>query len=122
MKNEEKKKNNTTLDSKNFYLVESFIIINTICIIILFSLFVSFVEGYLSLKIVFGIITLLLLITGIVIACHIERTTGYYECKQCGHKHIPTIKNYLLSMHIGFTRKLKCSNCNKKTWQKKKFN
>jgi transcriptional regulator with XRE-family HTH domain/DNA-directed RNA polymerase subunit RPC12/RpoP len=49
----------------------------------------------------------------------LEVDAGYYECKKCNHKFVPTYKEVLLSTHMGTTRHLKCPNCNKKSWCKK---
>lgn len=56
---------------------------------------------------------------GIGFAVKIEQVAGYYECKECGHKYVPTFKQVLWSQHIGRTRKMKCPECHKKSWQKK---
>lgn len=49
----------------------------------------------------------------------IEQTAGYYECRECHHKYVPTFKKVFWARHIGRTRKMKCPNCNKKAWHKK---
>ena len=49
----------------------------------------------------------------------IEQVAGYYECKDCGHKYVPDYKSILWAPHMGRTRKMKCPNCGKKSWQKK---
>ncbi len=49
----------------------------------------------------------------------IEQVAGYYECKECGHKYVPTFKAINLAPHMGRTRYMRCPNCNKKSWQKK---
>ena len=56
---------------------------------------------------------------GIGYAIRIEQTAGYYECSNCHYKYIPTYKSVLFSMHINKTRKMKCPNCNKRSWHKK---
>ena len=56
---------------------------------------------------------------GIGYAIRIEQIAGYYECSNCHYKYIPTYKSVLLSMHVNRIRKMKCPNCNKKSWQKK---
>ncbi len=56
---------------------------------------------------------------GIFCALRIEQVAGYYECKHCGHKYVPTYKAMTFSMHMGRTRYMQCPNCNKKSWQKK---
>ncbi len=58
-------------------------------------------------------------VIGIFYAVKIEQVAGYYACKHCGHKYVPTYKQVSLSMHMGRTRYLKCPNCQKKSWQKK---
>ncbi len=49
----------------------------------------------------------------------IEQTAGLYECKKCGHKHVPTYSSVFMAMHYGRTRYMKCPKCNKRSWQKK---
>jgi DNA-directed RNA polymerase subunit RPC12/RpoP len=49
----------------------------------------------------------------------LEVDAGYYECKKCHHKFVPTYKEVLWSTHMGTTRHLKCPNCNEKSWCKK---
>lgn len=56
---------------------------------------------------------------GICFAVKIEQVAGYYECKKCGCKYVPTFKAVVWSQHIGRTRKMKCPECGKKSWQKK---
>lgn len=49
----------------------------------------------------------------------IEQVTGYFECKHCHHRYVPTYKQANMAMHFGRTRYMKCPNCGKKSWQKK---
>ena len=49
----------------------------------------------------------------------IEQVAGYYECKNCGHRHVPSYKAIMSSMHMGRTRYIKCPKCQKRSWQKK---
>ena len=58
-------------------------------------------------------------IIGIAFALKIEQVAGYYECKLCGHRYVPTYKAVNCSMHLGRTRKMTCPNCGKKSWQRK---
>ena len=64
--------------------------------------------------------TIIFLIAG-CIALKFEVDAGYYECKNCHHKFVPTYKEVLSlrAMHIGTTRYLKCPECNKRCWSKK---
>ena len=54
-----------------------------------------------------------------LLALRIEQQAGYYECRKCHHKYIPTYSNVLWAMHINRTRYMKCPECEKKSWQKK---
>ena len=56
---------------------------------------------------------------GFCFAVKIEQVAGYYECKHCKHRYVPTYKAVNLSMHMGRTRYMKCPKCSKKSWQKK---
>ena len=52
-------------------------------------------------------------------ALKLEVSVGAYKCKDCGCEIVPTYKEAMNAMHMGFTRYLKCPNCNKRTWCKK---
>ena len=52
-------------------------------------------------------------------ALKLEVSVGAYKCKNCGCEIVPTYKEALNAMHMGFTRYLKCPNCNKRSWCKK---
>ena len=56
---------------------------------------------------------------GIMYCVKIEQIAGYYECKNCKHRYVPTYKSVNLAMHMGRTRYMKCPKCGKKTWNKK---
>lgn len=61
-------------------------------------------------------------IIGFLFALRIEQVAGYYECKHCKHKYVPTYKAVAMAPHMGSTRYMKCPCCNKKSWQKKVLN
>ena len=56
---------------------------------------------------------------GCIVALIIEQKAGYYECKECKYKYVPTFKVILNSPHMGRTRYMKCPNCNKYSWNRK---
>ena len=58
-------------------------------------------------------------LVGCGFALKIEQIAGYYECKACKHRYVPTFKAVNLAMHMGRTRYLRCPKCGKRTWQKK---
>ena len=49
----------------------------------------------------------------------IEQKAGYYECRKCGHRYVPTMRAVSLAMHFGRTRYMRCSECGKHSWQRK---
>lgn len=58
-------------------------------------------------------------IVGISFGIHIEQKAGYYACRACGHRYVPTYSSVLWSMHAGRTRYMRCPRCGKASWQKK---
>ncbi len=68
------------------------------------------------LLIVIGVIPIVIAIPFLI---RIEQTAGYYECKTCGHRYIPTFSSVFWAMHMGRTRYMKCPKCGKYSWNKK---
>ena len=90
---------------------------------------------FLALEVVLGIVSVLILLIPIIIGAYveiedwkrilicfsgfipcilgfyfclkIEQVAGYYECKECGHKYVPTFSAISFAMHLGRTRYLK---------------
>ncbi len=53
------------------------------------------------------------------IAVGIEQKAGYYECRNCGNRYVPTYRQTNLAPHAGRTRYMKCPKCGKRSWQRK---
>lgn len=68
--------------------------------------------------VIIGISFVVFLIVCLVLL-KIEQVAGYYECKHCHHKYVPTYLNINKAPHMGRTRYMKCPECGKKSWQKK---
>ncbi len=107
-------------DSIKFILTLE-IVIGFFASIILFTavMISSFIDLPTWIRILIIVIGFIIFIIGIHFCLLIEKDAGFYECKHCGCKHIPTYKQVLWSMHSGRTRFIKCPKCNKKSWQKK---
>ncbi|MBQ6851835.1 MAG: helix-turn-helix domain-containing protein [Oscillospiraceae bacterium] len=58
-------------------------------------------------------------IIGFCFATKIEQVAGYYECKHCKHRYVPTYKAVNMAPHINRTRYMRCPECGKQSWQKK---
>ncbi|MBP5426438.1 MAG: hypothetical protein J6Y29_00840 [Clostridiales bacterium] len=49
----------------------------------------------------------------------VENSTGYYECRECHNRFVPTYFTAIVAPHTITKRFLRCPKCNKKTWAKK---
>ncbi len=49
----------------------------------------------------------------------IEQIAGYYECAKCHHRYVPTYASVVWAPHFGRTRHMKCPECHQKSWHKK---
>ena len=85
-----------------------------------------FITAFLIPEGVWQLVTILGLCVVFLIPCFyalkLEVSVGAYKCKNCGHEIVPTYKEAMNAMHMGFTRYLKCPKCNKRTWCKKVIN
>ena len=97
------------------------IVIGLLSITILLSL--SFIAAFLEManwiKIVLVVFGFIVAMIGIGFALKIEQVAGYYVCKKCNHKYIPTYNQVFWAPHINRTRYLKCPHCKQKSWNKK---
>ena len=127
MKDNEKKLEENLLEmirikeqrDRELLILETFIGVTVsiiMCLCIMIASFVQMDNWIRILLIVFGVIPFVI---GICYAIRIEQIAGYYECSNCNYKYIPTYKSVLFSTHFNRTRKMKCPNCNKKSWHKK---
>ena len=82
-----------------------------------------FIAAFLIPEGVWQLVTILGICIVFLIPCFyalkLEVSVGAYKCKSCGHEIVPSYKEAMNAMHMGFTRYLKCPNCNKRTWCKK---
>ena len=104
---------------KELLILEIFIGVIVSIIMFLCIMIASFVQMEDCIRIVLIVFGIIPFAIGISYAIRIEQIAGYYECSNCNYKYIPTYKSVLFSMHINRTRKMKCPNCNKKSWHKK---
>ena len=64
-------------------------------------------------------VAIAMFLTFALLALRIEQKAGYYECRACGHRHVPTYGQVLLAPHVNRSRLMKCPHCGKRTYQKK---
>lgn len=89
--------------------------------IVLFALIMvaAFVEMDVWVRVCLIALGFVLFIVGCFCALRIEQVAGYYECRHCNHRYVPTFKSVNLAMHMGRTRYMKCPECGKMSWQRK---
>ena len=84
-------------------------------------LLVCLLEMEMWLRIVLAVISVVIIGTGIGIACVLDRDAGVYECKHCGERFVPTMRAYIFAPHMPTSRKLKCPKCGRKSYCKKRL-
>ena len=81
----------------------------------------SFLEMQVWVRIVLIVIAAAVMVSGIIVACVMEREAGVYECPCCGERFVPTMKEFVSGLHTFTKRKLKCPKCGKVSYCKKKL-
>ena len=99
--------------------LEWFIIIISVLVLIVPILIAGFVEMPDWQRVLIMVSGIIPCAFGFAYSMKIEQHAGYYECKCCGHRYVPTAKAMWSSMHMGRTRYMKCPECHEKSWQKK---
>lgn len=94
------------------------LITNVIFYIGILLLSVNMLEEGMLLGIIICVSTIIFLIAGFI-ALKFEVDAGYYECKNCHHKFVPTYKEVIFATHIATITHLKCPKCHKRSWAKK---
>lgn len=99
------------------------IIIGVVLIILglIAILIISFVPMSVLLRILLIILTLICECVGTVGLVILDANVGYYECKACHERFVPTMKQYVFGLHTMTKRKLLCPKCGKKTWCSKRI-
>ena len=106
-------------NDKKLLSLEILIGIFSTIILLGFTVVAAYVEMQDWLRVVLIVVGFAICLVGLGFAIRIEQTAGYYECKCCHHKYVPTFNSVLWAMHFGRTRYMKCPKCHKRSWQKK---
>ena len=98
----------------------------TIFVISLFAFFAVMLVACLTpiedwLKLVLVGISLAVLFAGIFVCTHLDIDSSIYECKHCHARFTPTVGAYLIGMHTITKRHLKCPECGKRSWCKRRL-
>ena len=104
---------------KRLLSVEVFIGITATIALFALIFVAAFIQMETWLKISLIVFGFILFLAGCFYALRIEQVAGYYACKHCKHRYVPTYKAVNMAMHMGRTRYMKCPNCGQRSWQKK---
>ena len=107
---------------KRLLSAEVFMGITTTVVLFTFVFVAAFIQMETWLKISLIVFGFVLFLAGCFCALRIEQVAGYYECKHCKHRYVPSYKAVNMAMHTGRTRYMRCPQCGKKSWQKKVLN
>ena len=94
------------------------LITSTIFYVGILLLAVNILEEGIMLGTIICVSTIIYLIAAFI-ALKFEVDAGYYECKNCHHKFVPTYKEVMFATHLATIRHLKCPKCHKRSWAKK---
>ncbi len=72
-------------------------------------------------RILLIVIALIDIIGGIAVAAALEMRSGTFECRHCKKRFVPTAAAYIAGPHSITTRYLKCPECGKKSFCKKRL-
>lgn len=102
-------------------LLAAEVVIGVTSTAVLFTLIflAAFMQMSTGMRIALIVTGFILFLAGCFYAVRIEQVAGYYECRECGHRYVPTYKAVNMAPHINRTRHMRCPECGKKSWQKK---
>ena len=104
---------------KRLLTMEMFFGISFTIVFVVIILVAALVPIKIWLRVTLIVFAFIMFFAGCFMALRIEQVAGYYECKECKHRYVPTYKAVNMAPHMGRTRYMKCPECNKKSWQKK---
>lgn len=111
--------NQKELSDKRLLSVEVFIGITATVVLFTLTFVAAFVQMEDWLRIFLISLGFALFLPSCFCALRIEQIAGYYQCKECGHRYVPSYKAVNMAAHLGRTRFMRCPKCSKRSWQKK---
>lgn len=108
-------------EAKKKIIMAVIIVIVTVVAGVTLAVISGLLEMALWLRILLGVLALVIVVTGIGLACVLDRDTGAYECPHCGERFVPTMSAYIFGAHTISKRKLKCPRCGKRSYCKKRL-
>lgn len=108
-------------EAKKRIVMGALICFITLLACITLVLLAGMLEMQVWLRILLIVIALIILGTGIGLACVLDREAGVYECPKCGERFVPSMTAYVLGAHTLTRRRLKCPHCGKRSFCKKRL-
>lgn len=66
-------------------------------------------------------IGLVVIVNGITVAAVLDMHSGTYECRCCGYRFVPSPTGYFFSVHTPRTRRLRCPECGKTSFCRRRL-
>lgn len=108
-------------ESKKKIIISIVVVLISLIASITIFIIVELFEMNTSAKVVLLCIGTLVLLAGVMVACVIDREAGTFECRKCGTRFIPSMGAYIAGPHSITTRYLKCPECGKYSYCKKRL-
>ena len=105
--------------NKHLLNMEYFIIVSAIVLFMACTIMAAYFQIPDYARIIIMVLGFLNLIVMFIVSIILETKVGFYQCKKCGYKYIPTYSQSLNSMHMGRTKYMKCPKCKQRSWNKK---
>lgn len=107
--------------NKKRMIIVSLMGISCIITTILLMMLASFLDMEDWLRILIIIVGFAAMIIDCFALCFLDNDIGYFECKYCKKRFVPSIIDYIKGPHIFTTRMLKCPECGKISYCKKRL-
>lgn len=104
---------------KRLLFLETVVGVSATVIMFALVLLATFVQMASWLRVALLALGFALFFAGCFYALRIEQVAGYFACKECGHRYVPTYKAVNMAPQMFGIRYMKCPECGKKSWQKK---
>lgn len=108
-------------ENKRKVILSVVTVLNTLLASLTIMLITEFVDMETWTQALLIVIGLVVLVTGLFTAAALEWNAGTYECRHCKARFTPTAGAYMAGMHTITRRHLKCPECDKKSWCKRRL-
>lgn len=108
------------MSNKNKFILSIIGVVASVAFLVITAILAEEAMISASLTVVLTVIAIISVIIAISFAAKVDYETGVYECRNCGYTFKPTFKAYFFGMHTITTRHLKCPQCSKSTWCKRR--